>query len=250
MAIISGNWKMNGSKSMIDQWFVDFGNEAIKYEDSVKEKIDILICVPDIYIEYAISVANKYNEGTKSFKVNIGAEDIHQDTKGAFTGNTSPLFLNEISCKYTLTGHSERRQYQYETDELIQQKSANAINHSIIPIVCVGEDLKTREENKYISVIEKQVLTATKDLDSSKFILAYEPVWAIGTGKVPIADEIEEVCAHIKSILGGSVNVLYGGSVKGSNAKDILSLKSVDGVLVGGASMKGIDFFDIIKSIC
>jgi triosephosphate isomerase len=243
MSIISGNWKMNGSKSMIEQWFKDFAEIS---KGTKNNGIDIVICVPDLYIGYAISKADEFNKNS-TFKVSIGAEDIHPAEKGAFTGNISPLFLNEFNCKYTLTGHSERRQYQNETDELIQQKSNSALTHNITPIVCVGEDLKIRESKKHLEVVERQVLITTKDLDLSKLIIAYEPVWAIGTGKVPTISEIEEVCSHIKKILKKNVKVLYGGSVKGDNAKEILSLKSVDGVLVGGASMKGVDFFNIVQ---
>ncbi|GMO11008.1 MAG: triose-phosphate isomerase [Rickettsiales bacterium] len=248
MSFISGNWKMNGSKSAIDQWFADFTNLAKENEGNAKTPNEILICVPDVYIEYAIAKANEYNKGTNNFKVNIGAENVHEEEKGAFTGNTSPLFLNEVKCEYTLTGHSERRQFQGETDEVINKKSASALQHNITPVICCGEDLAVRESKKHLEVVGKQVEIATAGLDLDKVIVAYEPVWAIGTGKVPTTEEIDEVCAHIKAVLKKQdLKVLYGGSVKGSNAKEILTLKNVDGVLVGGASLKGADFFDIIK---
>lgn len=256
--VISGNWKMNGSKAMIDQWFVDFTKSAKEFEDSNdlkgKELPLILICVPDIYIEYAIKKAQEYNTKMNYFKVLIGAEDCHFEEKGAFTGSISPLFLNEINCKYTLVGHSERRQYQNENDMMIAKKATAALAHGIVPVICFGEDLATREAGKHLEVVGEQVLNSTEGVDLTKVILAYEPVWAIGTGKVPTEAEIDEMEGYVKDILNKmkgvdtkTLTVLYGGSVKASNSKDILSLKNVNGVLVGGASMKGEEFFGIVK---
>jgi triosephosphate isomerase len=245
---ISGNWKMNASKSMIDTWFVNFEEKVKEFKSVGAFSIDILICVPDLYIEYAISKANEYNKNTNIFKVNIGAEDVHYEEKGAFTGSTSPLFLNEFNCNYTLVGHSERRIFQNETDELINKKSVSALSHNITPIICVGENISVRESGKHLEVISDQIFKTTKNLDLTKIVIAYEPVWAIGSGKIPTSEEIDEVNGHIKEILNSqSVKVLYGGSVKSSNAKTIMDLKNVDGVLVGGASMNGADFFDIVK---
>lgn len=239
---------MNGSKSAIDQWFKDFAVAAKESENNTKSPVDILICVPDLYIEYAIAKATEYNKETNNFKVNIGAEDVHETEKGAFTGNTSPLFLNEFGCKYTLTGHSERRQFQGETDETINKKSAGALAHNITPVICVGEDLSVREAKKHLEVVGEQVLKTTAGLDLNKVVVAYEPVWAIGTGKVATTAEVDEVCGHIKSVVKKQdLKVLYGGSVKPDNANEILHLKNVDGVLVGGASLKGSDFFNIVK---
>ena len=256
--IISGNWKMNGSKAMIDQWFEDFTKSAIEFENTnniEENKIPtILICVPDIYIEYAMKKADEYNKKMKKFKVFIGAEDLHNEEKGAFTGNTSPLFLNEINCKYTLVGHSERRQYHKENDNLVSKKAISALNHGITPLICIGEDLATREAGKHLEVVGEQVLNSTEGIDLTKVIIAYEPVWAIGTGKVPTTAEIDEMEGYIKDILhkmrhieASELVVVYGGSVKSSNAKDILHLHNVNGVLVGGASMKGEEFFGIVK---
>jgi triosephosphate isomerase (TIM) len=257
--VISGNWKMNGSKAMIDQWFEDFTKYAIEFENKnnlAKDKIPtILICVPDLYIEYAEKVAEKCNSKIKQLKVSIGAEDVHFEEKGAFTGNISPLFLNEINCEYTLVGHSERRQYQKEDDNTVAKKAHAALAHNITPIVCVGEDLPTREAGKHLEIVGKQVLDSTEGLDLTKIIIAYEPVWAIGTGKVPSISEIDEMEGHIKDILHKTrhveikdLTVVYGGSVKASNANEILHLHNVNGVLVGGASMKGEEFFGIVKA--
>ncbi len=250
--IISGNWKMNGSKKDIEMWFNDFFAKAKDFTNENNKKIpDILICLPSIYIPCANEIAKKYNNN--DFNVFIGAEDCHQENKGAFTGNISPLMLKEFDIKYTIVGHSERRQFERETNEIVAKKALNAINNDLIPIVCVGESLEIREKNEHLTFIEKQVLESTKGLDLKKIIIAYEPVWAIGTGKVPTLDEIEEINFYIKTVLAkennlteNDINVLYGGSVKSSNTKDITGLKSVNGVLVGGASLKGEEFFNIV----
>lgn len=256
--IVSGNWKMNGSKAMIDQWFEDFTKSAVDFES--KNQIDksklpvVLLCIPDIYIDYAQKLAEKYNAKMKHFKVLIGAEDVHYEEKGAFTGNISPLFLNEMNCKYVLIGHSERRQYQKETDELVAKKANAALAHNITPFVCFGEDLATRESGKHLEVVGEQVLKSTAGLDLTKVVLSYEPVWAIGSGKIPTSAEIEEMGEYIQKLLKKTHNVdanhltiVYGGSVKASNAGEILHTKTINGVLVGGASMKGEEFFGIVK---
>lgn len=252
--IIAGNWKMNGSKTLLNQWFEDFFNNAIQYEkENGKQLPNILICVPSIYAEYAKTLADKYNTKTKQIKVFIGCQDIHQEDTGAFTGNTSALFLNDFDLKYTIVGHSERRMYEGETDELVCKKANNAIKHNITPIICCGESLDIREKQQYLPFIENSLLKSINGLDVNNIIIAYEPVWAIGTGKVPTPDEIEEVCKYIKNTVQKHYNVkdvcvLYGGSVKSSNVNNITTLQSVDGVLVGGASLKGEEFFNIAKN--
>ncbi|MBR2141383.1 MAG: triose-phosphate isomerase [Rickettsiales bacterium] len=253
--IISGNWKMNGSKSELDTWFKDFFEKAVQFEKDKKSNHmpDILLCIPSIYIQYASELAEKYNSKTKTIRVHIGAENCHQENKGAFTGNISPLMLKEFGVKYTLVGHSERRQSDFETNELVAKKAISALNGDITPIICVGESLEIREAKEHLDFIKKQVLNSTNGVDLEKSIIAYEPVWAIGTGKVPTLDEIDEMNSHIKKILSkksgldeDKINVLYGGSVKSSNVKDIATIKSVNGVLVGGASLKGEEFFNIV----
>ena len=242
--IIAGNWKMNGSKSDIETWFKDFYNA----DKGNKSLPTILISLPSIYIQYCKEVAKNY----KGIEVNIGVEDCHQELKGAFTGNISATMLKDFDVKYSIIGHSERRQYEKETNEVVNKKAKTCVENGIIPLVCVGEDLETRESNNYLQFIENQVLESTKDLDLNKIIIAYEPVWAIGTGKVPTLEEIEEINSYIKAILNKktgikeeNIVVLYGGSVKSSNVADITGLKSVDGVLVGGASLKGEEFYNI-----
>lgn len=245
--IIAGNWKMNGSKSDIETWFKDFYNA----DKGNKSLPTILISLPSIYIQYCKEVAKNY----KGIEVNIGVEDCHQELKGAFTGNISATMLKDFDVKYSIIGHSERRQYEKETNEIVNKKAKTCVENGIIPLVCVGEDLETRESNNYLQFIENQVLESTKDLDLNKIIIAYEPVWAIGTGKVPTLEEIEEINSYIKAILNKktgikeeNIVVLYGGSVKSSNVADITGLKSVDGVLVGGASLKGEEFYNIVAN--
>lgn len=245
--IIAGNWKMNGSKNDIETWFKDFYNA----DKGNKNLPTILISLPSIYIQYCKEVAKNY----KSIEVNIGVEDCHQELKGAFTGNISATMLKDFDVKYSIIGHSERRQYEKETNEIVNKKAKTCVENGIIPLVCVGEDLETRESNNYLQFIENQVLESTKDLDLNKIIIAYEPVWAIGTGKVPTLEEIEEINSYIKAILNKktgikeeNIVVLYGGSVKSSNVADITGLKSVDGVLVGGASLKGEEFYNIVAN--
>jgi triosephosphate isomerase len=243
---------MNGSLKDIETWFNDFFSGAIEFEKTNTKKIpDVLICLPSIYIPFAQKFLKKYD--TEQFRLFIGAEDCHQENKGAFTGNISPLMLGEFGVKYVIVGHSERRQFEGETNSLVAKKAANAIGCGLTPLLCVGESLDVRESKKHLDFIEKQLLESTENIDLSKVIVAYEPVWAIGTGKVPNLDEIEEINGHIKNVLAkktglkeDKIDVLYGGSVKSSNVRDIVNLKSVNGVLVGGASLKGEEYFNIV----
>lgn len=253
ISIIAGNWKMNGSKKELDQWFKDFFGKAEEFEKTtkLKEVPLILICIPSIFIEYAQILAKKYNEKTKQIKVFIGAQDCHYEDKGAFTGNTSTSFLNEFDCKYSIIGHSERREFEKETNNLVAKKSINAIENNITPLLCVGETLNIREAKQHLNFIQEQVKESIQGVDLSKTIIAYEPVWAIGTGKVPSIEDIEEMNSFIKKLVSSEIKdlkVLYGGSVKSSNIAEISALPSVDGVLVGGASLKGEEFFNIFKN--
>ena len=248
---------MNGSKKDLDQWFEDFFKQANNFEASnnVQDNTLILICVPDLYFAYANELAQKYNTTTKKLKVQIGLQDLHQEDKGAFTGNTSAVFAKEFGCKYSILGHSERRQYQQESNDIVAKKAINTLKHEITPLLCIGETLEVREAKKHLEFIEKQLLESIENVDIAKTIIAYEPVWAIGTGKVPTMEEIDEICTYIKQIISKNTNlntkdikVLYGGSVKSSNVAEISKIEAVDGVLVGGASLKGEEFFNIYKN--
>lgn len=255
ISVLAGNWKMYGSKEDLNVWFEDFFRNAVEFEKNnlVEEVPTIMICVPSIYVEYAMQLANEYNSKTNKLKVFIGGQDCHYEDKGAFTGNISPLFFNEFGCKYVITGHSERRQYESETDEIVSKKSINAIKNFLTPLVCIGESLEIRESKQHLEFIKEQVIKSLKGVDLENAIIAYEPVWAIGTGKVPSLEDIEEMNSHIKAVVLEefgikNIKVLYGGSVKSSNINGISQLKSVDGVLVGGASLKGEEFFNIFRN--
>lgn len=257
--VISGNWKMNGSKEQIIKWFEDFFKAVREYDGinvvDVNNLPDVLICVPSIYIDYAQKIAKEYNQKSPTFKVHIGAEDCHYEDKGAYTGNTSINFLKEFECKYVIVGHSERRKYQHETDELVANKAKKALENDITPLICVGESLEVREAREHFKHIGEQVIKSTEGVDLTKAIIAYEPIWAIGTGKVPSEKDINEMCDYIKEALvkikganKATLRVVYGGSVKSTNSKQILSMSQVNGVLVGGASLKGEEFLKIAMS--
>lgn len=253
--VISGNWKMNGSRKEIKKWFQNFFKKTEIFEKTNHKDVPdiLLICVPSAYLSFAKQVAAGHNKDTENFKILIGAQDCHYEEKGAYTGNISCNTLNEFAIDYTIVGHSERRQYEKETNEIVSKKAATAINHGITPIICVGEPLDVRESGKHLEFIAKQVFESTEGVDIEKSIIAYEPVWAIGTGKVPTPDEIEEMNSYIKKVLSkkselqeDEITVLYGGSVRASNCTEITRLDSVDGLLVGGASLNGNEFFDIV----
>lgn len=254
--IISGNWKMNGSINDIETWFDSFFSKVEEFERNNNKKTpDAIICLPFLYIPFAQELAKKYNKTTKQIKLFIGAEDCHYENNGAFTGNISPLMLKEYNVKYVIVGHSERREFEKEINSLVAKKSINAINNGLSPILCIGESLEIRESKKYLDFIEKQVLESIDGVDLTKIVIAYEPIWAIGTGKVPTLEEIKEIILCVKTILSrksglnkDEINILYGGSVKSTNVEEIMSIESVSGVLVGGASLKGEEFFKILTS--
>lgn len=214
-------------------------------------KADMLLCPP--YTSIGAMAA-----WLKDTAVGIGGENMHQADKGAYTGEISADMLVEAGCKYVLVGHSERRQYFFESDELVNIKTKKALEKSLLPVVCIGETLEQREGNVTEEVIKKQLtdgLAGLTEADMDKVIVAYEPVWAIGTGLTATPEQAQSIHAFIRSILSGlfgektaeSVRVLYGGSAKLSNAEDLLSEKDIDGLLIGGASLKKDDFFGIIE---
>ncbi len=252
--VVSGNWKMNGSRKEIKKWFQNFFKKVEIFEKTNHKDIpDILICVPSVYLPFAKQVAAGHNKDTESFKILIGAQDCHYEDKGAYTGNLSCNMLKEFAIDYTIVGHSERRQNEKETNEIVAKKAATAIRYSITPIICVGEPTEIRESGKHLEFIAKQVFESTEGVEIEQAIIAYEPVWAIGSGKVPTTDEIEEMNSYIKKVLSkksdlqeDEITVLYGGSVRAANCAEIARCSSVDGLLVGGASLNGTEFFDIV----
>jgi triosephosphate isomerase len=242
--LIAGNWKMH--KTI--QEAVELVRELRTLVSDVNDR-DILVC-PPFTVLHAVS---KELEGSN---IALGAQNMFYKEEGAFTGEISPLMIKDVGCSYVILGHSERRHIFGETDELINKKVLSAVCHGLIPILCVGETLQEREEGKTKDVVERQVREGLKGLKkSSEFVIAYEPVWAIGTGRTATPELAEEVHSFIREVLSDmfgakkadSVRILYGGSVKPENAAGLLRQPNIDGSLVGGASLKAESFAKIVK---
>ena len=244
--IIAGNWKMNMTPS-----------EAVALVETLKplvktEEADVVFCVPAIDIIPVVKAC----EGTN---IEVGAENMYFEEKGAYTGEISPNMLTDAGVKYVIIGHSERREYFAETDETVNKRTKAALEAGLKPIVCVGELLWERECNITEEVIARQIKLDFYDVsaeDLKKCIIAYEPVWAIGTGKTATADQAQEVCAFIRNTLAklygkdvaDTITIQYGGSMNAGNAAELLSKPDVDGGLIGGASLKAPDFATIINA--
>lgn len=242
--IIAGNWKMNNTI-----------NEGLKLIEEIKGfprngEAETVICVPFTLL----SEAKKAIENTD---IKLGAQDMHWEEKGAFTGEISPLMLKELGVEYCIIGHSERRQYFGETDENVNKKIKAALSHSIRPIVCVGETLEERESHIEKETVERQLLLAFEGVDKKKvenIVIAYEPIWAIGTGKTASADDANDMISFIRQTIGNKcgdvkdkIRIQYGGSVKPENIKELMGKSDIDGALVGGASLDAEDFVDLIN---
>ena len=243
--IIAGNWKMNKTAAQAEALI----NELKPLVN--KSKPEVVICVPytDLWI------AKKAIEGSK---IKLGAENVAWADSGAFTGEISAEMLKEIGVEYVIIGHSERRQYFGETDETVNLRLVQAIKNGLKPIVCVGETLTEREKNKTKKVLKKQVLDGFKGVTAEDFnsiVIAYEPVWAIGTGKTATAEDANKTIGYIRSLIkktwGAEVakelRIQYGGSMKPSNAKELMAMRNIDGGLIGGASLKAEDFAGIVN---
>ena len=242
--LIAGNWKMH--KTIPEA--LDLVRELKELVRNVNDR-DILVCPPFT----ALYPVSRELEGSN---IVLGGQNMYFEEQGAFTGEISPLMLKDAGCSYVILGHSERRHIFGETDELVNKKVLSAINHGLIPILCVGELLEERESGKTQEVVEKQVREGLKGVDGdNEFVIAYEPVWAIGTGKTATPELAEEVHLFIRRVLSdmfgsekaNSVRILYGGSVKPENAAGLLNMENIDGALVGGASLKAESFAKIVK---
>jgi triosephosphate isomerase len=227
MKYIIGNWKMNGNTANKKSLFMAISK--------VKTKKRVIICPP-----FTLLTGENYG-------VKIGAQDISQHENGAYTGDISGQMLKDCGAKYVIVGHSERRIKHGETNQIVKAKSEMAIKYGIIPIICVGENANEKKSNKTTTVVKKMLLESIPD--NGKYIIAYEPVWAIGTGKTPTTQEISNVIGTIFNSLPESKTILYGGSVNKDNAHDIMSIPNIDGLLIGGASLKKETFIPIIKAI-
>jgi triosephosphate isomerase (TIM) len=241
--LIAGNWKMNTTigeaLSLVKQMLGDL--LAI-------DSVDKVICPPFV----SLSEIRDLTEGTS---VRLGAQNMYFKEKGAFTGEISPLMLRNL-CKYVILGHSERRQYFGETDATVNEKVRAALNFNLLPILCIGETLEENEAGKTNSVLERQVKEGLKDITATKdLVLAYEPIWAIGTGKAATGVQAGKTIGFIRSTLSAlwgkdlasAVRILYGGSVTGANITEFMKEPEIDGGLVGGASLKAEEFIDIVR---
>ena len=234
--IIAGNWKMNLTPS-----------EAKEFVTNLKSKIntdkcDVVLCVPAIDIPVVL-------DAVKGTNIEVGAQNMHFEENGAFTGEISARMLTDMGVKYVIIGHSERREYFGETDQTVNKKVLKALNNHIIPIICIGETLQQREEGITVDLVRLQTKIALKGVSreqAKNIVIAYEPIWAIGTGKTATSQQAEEVCKAIREVLGeiynvdiaSKIRIQYGGSVNASNASELFSMPNIDGGLVGGASLK------------
>lgn len=235
--LAAGNWKMNGLTSEVD--------EARAIAVHPADGIDVLICPPATLLAQMAGL-----------NMSLGGQDCHANTSGAHTGDISADQLVDAGAAYVLTGHSERRTDHGETDAVVNAKSTAAYDAGLIAVICIGETDGDREADKTLTVIDTQLAGSVPDAATgANTVIAYEPVWAIGTGKVPTTVQIAQVHAHIRARLtarfsdGADFRILYGGSVKASNATDIFAIDDVDGALVGGASLKAADFNPIITAL-
>lgn len=245
--IIAGNWKMN--KNSLEAMTLA---EELKREVIAVNGVDIVVCPPFTALQSVCEALMETNVG-------VGAQNIHWADNGAFTGEISALMLKDFGVKYVIIGHSERRQYFGETNASVNKRLMAALNHGLTPIVCVGENLSEREGGKTFDVIKDHCEGSLAGLTAAhmqKIVIAYEPVWAIGTGKTATPEQAQEVHAFIRGTLAKlfneetaqSVRIQYGGSVTAENAAQLLSQKDIDGALVGGASLKAASFAAIVKA--
>lgn len=242
--IIAGNWKMNMTPS-----------EAVALVETLKplvqtDEADVVFCVPAIDLIPVI-------EAVKGTNIEVGAENMYYEEKGAFTGEISPNMLTDAGVKYVIIGHSERREYFAETDETVNKKVLKAFEHGLTPIICCGETLTQREQGITLDWIRMQVKIAFQNVtaeQAKQAVIAYEPIWAIGTGKTATTEQAEEVCAAIRACIGevydeataNAIQIQYGGSVNAANAAELFAQPDIDGGLVGGASLKA-DFGKIVN---
>lgn len=242
--IIAGNWKMNMTPS-----------QAVELVNTLKplvvnDEVDVVFCVPAIDLVPVM-------EATKGTNIQVGAENMYFEDKGAYTGEIAPAMLTDIGVKYVIIGHSERREYFAETDETVNKKVLKAFEYGLTPIICCGETLTQREQGITLDWIRQQIkiafLNVTAD-QAKTAVIAYEPIWAIGTGKVATTEQAEEVCAAIRACIGEiydeataqAIRIQYGGSVSAASAPELFAQPDIDGGLVGGASLKP-DFGKIVN---
>ncbi|WP_138380063.1 triose-phosphate isomerase [Luteithermobacter gelatinilyticus] len=243
-ALVAGNWKMNGLKASVQ--------EIEDLQKLISEKnvhCDVLVCPPATLLAHAI-------EATKGSSIAIGGQDCHTARAGAHTGDISAEMLKDLGCSHVIVGHSERRSDHGEDNDMVRAKASAAQREGLVAIICVGETEAERDNGQTLAVVTEQVVASLpEEAEAINTIIAYEPVWAIGTGKTPTAADVAEVHAAIRSVLkerfgesGDEVRILYGGSVKPDNAAELMAVENVNGALVGGASLKAESFYGILQA--
>lgn len=243
--IIAGNWKMNKTIA-----------EGVAFVNEIKEKVantevEVVLCAP-------ATMLKDMKEAAKGSNVKIGAQNMHFEESGAFTGEIAPAMLKEIDVDYVIIGHSERRQYFAETNETVNKKVLKALEVNIRPIMCCGETLEEREANKMEDVVKEQIVEGMKNVAADRVkdvVIAYEPIWAIGTGVTASSEQANDAIAFIRGLVkelyneevSESIQIQYGGSVKPANVEEIMNQSDIDGALVGGASLKTDSFLDLVN---
>jgi triosephosphate isomerase len=246
--LIVANWKMHGNQQQIAAMI-----QAMRADETVLQQVEVSLCVPFVYLSSMAALCTGIN-------LSYGAQNISEKHNGAFTGEICAAMLADIGCKYVIVGHSERRQYYGESNEVVAQKWLAARHARLTPILCLGESAEQRQSGQTLSIVTQQldaILSQTTTNEFAHTVIAYEPVWAIGTGLTPTADEVTTVHTVLRqhlikqydSALADSVRILYGGSVKSDNAELLLNLKNVDGGLIGGASLQYDSFSPIYKKV-
>lgn len=245
--IIAGNWKMNKVLAEAKSFVTDTKDKV-----PAQDQVDSIVCAPFPYLQALV-------EETKGTDLKVAAQNMHYEESGAFTGEVSPLMLKDLGVEYVVLGHSERREYFAETDETVNKKAHAAFAHGITPIICVGETLEQREANQTMDLVADQVKKAIAGLTDDQVkasVIAYEPIWAIGTGKTATSEQANEVCTHIRETIADvvskevaeAVRIQYGGSVKPDNIKELLEQSDIDGALVGGASLEADSFLQLVEA--
>ena len=245
--IIAGNWKMNKTNTEAEALL----KELLPLVEDVKDRA-VVVCPPATALTLAVKKVGP------SANIDVGAQNVHWEESGAYTGELAAAMLKDVGVTYVIVGHSERREYFGDTDETVNKRAKAAVSAGIIPIICVGESLETREANAYKEFVSTQVKKAFDGmgaLSAAKCVVAYEPIWAIGTGKTATFEQAQEVCEMIRATLAGlydaevadAIRILYGGSVKPDTIDGLMEKPDVDGALVGGASLKAQDFSRIVK---
>ena len=279
MKIIVANWKMNHGFDEVDDWIEGFYKA---YSDNLKNErfIDVVLCPPFVLLDYVDTqliedgfhflefIANKEGRTVEDFEVEeiskyvydarplkIGAQDCGFEDEGQYTGDVSAKLLQEVNCEYVIIGHSERRKNQQETNEIIAKKALSAFKNKITPIICVGESKEIRDQGQHFDFVKEQIIKSIPLVKTTRIVIAYEPIWAIGTGETAQVSQIEEMVKFIRQVYENEVAqfaeeffLIYGGSVNSTNSVEILNIKGLDGLLVGKASLNIEEFAKILTN--